>query len=299
VGGTAPPFTAVALWTFSRILRFAYEVILLDMYPDGLVAIGALSDTSPLTRTWRALNRLSYRAAARVIVIGRDMTELLQQRYRLDPSRVTYIPHWASVEVDEMEMNGRHPPPSEPDLPDRFIVQYSGNMGLWHDMDSLVRAADLVRDNPYIHFLFIGKGRRRASAERLGRELDVDNITWLEFLPRDQLPASLIRCDAALISLRAGMEGVAVPSKLYGILAAGRPVIAQVPRHSEVAYAVQEESCGIVVEPGDTEGLADAVRRLASTPLLARDMGERARHAYETRYTIDQAVRAYRTIWEA
>jgi glycosyltransferase involved in cell wall biosynthesis len=161
----------------------------------------------------------------------------------------------------------------------------------------LVRAAELLRDEPHIHFLFIGKGMRRTGAEALTHSLKLTNITWRNFLPREQLPESLVNCDAALISFRSGLEGTAVPSKLYGILASGRPVIAQVPAASEVAYTVDEERCGVVVPPGDAAALASAIKVLAADPDATRAMGERARAAYDAKYSIEHAANAYAAMW--
>jgi glycosyltransferase involved in cell wall biosynthesis len=119
----------------------------------------------------------------------------------------------------------------------------------------------------------------------------------MDFLPREQLSRSLVNCDAALISLRAGLEGVAVPSKLYGILAAGRAVVAQVPSGSEVALAIVDADCGFVVQPGDAQGLAIAIRGLATDRQVTADMGKRARDAYLSTYTIENAAENFVTIW--
>jgi glycosyltransferase involved in cell wall biosynthesis len=297
VGGTDPPFTPIALWLLSQIGRFDYELILTDLYPDGLVGIERLADSSPLTRIWRALNRRSYSDARRITVIGRDMVTRLHRQYGIDPAKVTYIPHWGTPEVDGMQATSQRPLLEQLGLQDKFVVQYSGNMGLWHDMDALVRAAYELRDDPGIHLLFIGTGRRRHAAQQLCRELGLTNITWLDFLPPEQLADGLSSCDAALISFRKGLEGVAVPSKLYGILASGRPIIAQVPPESEVAYTVREEDCGLVVEPGDVDGLADAIRTLAADPRLVDRMGANGRSAYRSKYTINQAASAFRELW--
>jgi glycosyltransferase involved in cell wall biosynthesis len=183
-------------------------------------------------------------------------------------------------------------------LQDKFVVQYSGNMGLWHDMDALVQAAHALRDDPRIHFVFIGKGRRRHAAQLLSQHLGLGNITWLDFLPPEQLAEGLSSCDVALISFRRGLEGVAVPSKLYGILASGRPVVAQVPRECEVGYTVAEEDCGLVVEPGDVTGLVEAIRTLAADPCLAERMGANAVSAYRSKYTIECAASAFKELWQ-
>jgi colanic acid biosynthesis glycosyl transferase WcaI len=297
VGGTDPPFTPIALWGLSLMARFGYEEIVLDLYPDGLVGLGSLRATSPVVRLWTTLNRRAFRHARRLIVIGRDTTERLVSHYGVDRARVAYIPHWATMEVEREPLPDGRRLLSNLGIADRFVVQYSGNMGLWHDIDTLVRAAEALRDDPRIHFLFIGKGMRRAGAEALASSLKLTNITWLDFLPREQLPESLVNCDAALISFRSGLEGTAVPSKLYGILASGRPVIAQVPAASEVAYTVEEERCGVVVPPGNAAALASAITTLAADRNATRAMGERARAAYEAKYTIQHATDAYAAMW--
>jgi glycosyltransferase involved in cell wall biosynthesis len=296
-GVTSPPFGAHLLWLASRIARFRYQYMFLDIYPEALFALGRLNPQSVVARCWMALNRLSYRGASMVAVLGRDMIPLLQDHYGIPPSRISYIPHWSAAEVERPTPFNENTLAARLGLREKFVVQYSGNMGLLHDIDGLVRAADRLRDDPRIHFLFIGKGRRRAAAERLARDLDVRNITWLDFAPRECLPETLGCCHAALISLRRDMEGVAVPSKLYGILASGRAVVAQVPRASEIARVVEEEGCGIVVEPDDVTGLAEAIRMLASSPERVERMGVNAFRAYRSRYSLQTAVSAFEQLW--
>jgi glycosyltransferase involved in cell wall biosynthesis len=297
-GVTSPPFNAQLLWAASWIGRFRYQYMFLDIYPEALCALGCLDSRSLLARGWRFFNRLSYRRASALVVLGRDMIPLLARQYSIHPDRVTYIPHWSVVEGEEPIPFSANRLAGRLGIQDKFVVQYSGNMGLLHDMETLVRAAHRLRDDDQIHFLFIGKGRRRRAAETLARELDLPNVTWLEFVPRAQLHEALSCCHAALISLRRGMEGVAVPSKLYGILASGRTVLAQVPRESEIAYVVEEEQCGLVVEPDDTEGLAQAIQRLASNPELTRELSANARRAYASKYTLQQAVDAFDKLWD-
>ncbi|HLJ69267.1 MAG TPA: glycosyltransferase family 4 protein [Chloroflexota bacterium] len=297
VGGTDPPFTAVALWLLSRVRRITYQCLILDVYPDGLVALGRLRERSVAVRIWRAANRRSFRHAARVLVIGRDMRRLLCRDYGVEPARVDYVPHWAPAETEAAA-----PPPRGRLLEDLgiercFVVQYSGNMGLWHDIEGLVRAAHHLRLDRGIHFLLIGNGRRRGPAEALARGLGLTNVTWLNIVPRCRLPVTLASCDAALISFRPGLAGVAVPSKLYGVLASGRPVLAQVPDDSEVAYVVREERCGLVVPPGDAGALAEAIRTLASDRDLTAAMAANAFAAYRRTYTLAHATARFDRIW--
>jgi glycosyltransferase involved in cell wall biosynthesis len=156
-----------------------------------------------------------------------------------------------------------------------------------------------LREDPAIHFLFIGAGIKRAGAEKLAGGLQLRNITWLPYQNRDDLRDSLACCHVALISQREGLEGVAVPCKLYGILASARPVVAQVPQASETALVVKEEECGVVVRPNDPQALADAIVTLVRDPKRSAAMGQRGFAAYRAKYTLEKAVETFEVAWRA
>lgn len=295
-GVTNPPFQVQLLWLISIIRRLPFQYMLLDAYPEALVALG-MKRESLTARLWFWSNKLAYRRAEKLIVLGRDMIPLLKNNYGISEDQIIYVPHWSAVELQQPLPIEKSAMLKRIQLEGKHIVQYSGNMGMWHDINSLVEAANLLKDDPSIHFLFIGNGARLSEAEELSRKIGLNNLTWHDFVPIEQLWDSLSTCHVALISLRAGFEGVAVPSKLYGILATGRALIAQVPRESEVAYVLEEEQCGIVVEPEDTQGIADAVRELASDPERVEAMGRRAFQAYCEKYRQSQAIVAFRKLW--
>lgn len=292
IGVTNPPFLVIWLWALSRVGRFRYEHVVLDAYPEGLIALGRLSRRSALARAWTALNRRAYAAADRIMVIGRDMVPLLSGNYGISPQRFVYLPNWATEDPDDFVPVERAIAAAgiERDL---FVVQYSGNMGLLHDMDTLVRAAAALASNPVFRFHFTGDGARRLGAQRLAEEIGATNVVWGGFVPVEDLPGHLAACHASLISLRSGLEGVAVPSKLYGIMASGRAAVAQVPARSEVALAVEEAGCGVVVEPGDVSGLVAALERLERDRAGTAAMGRRGFEAYRRDYTVARAARAF------
>lgn len=290
---TNPPFAPALVWLCSGWRGWTYDIFLHDLYPDGLVALGQMSPRSLLTRLWTAANRRAFSRARRVLVIGRDMAELCRDRYGVDPEKISIVPSWSPVDFTA------RPAAEETRLWRRlgfngqFVVQYSGNMGLWHDLQSIVEAAGILRDEPGVHFLMIGDGRRRAEAEQLAGRLDLRNMTWLAFQPAEELADSLACCHAAIVSQRAGLEGVAVPSKLYGILASGRAVLAQVPATSETACVVREKECGIVIPPGDAAALAAAIRRMRDDPEATGRMARRAAETGATQYTLAAATEKF------
>lgn len=296
-GITNPPFNAVLIWIASLVRQFRYQYMILDAYPEGLIALGRLDAGSPFARFWFVANRRAYRRASKMVVLGRDMVPVLVANYGIDPQRCVYIPHWSAAEHAEIRPIEASRSLARLGLADKFVVQYSGNMGLWHDMLALVQAADRLREHPEVHFLFIGGGIRRAEAESLARDKKLANITWRDFVPLDELDDSLSGCHVALISLRSGLEGVAVPCKLYGILAVGRAVLAQVPPQSEVALTVEEFHCGVVVPPGDVTALADAILRMSKDREETAAMGRRGRESYLTHYRLEQGKAAFAALW--
>ena len=291
---TNPPFLPIWASFIRRLCGGRYALEIQDLYPDGLVALGVMREGT-IAKVWRFLNRAAFRKAEFIVVLGRDMAERLQSTYGQASEKIRVIPHWSPVEPPTETPAEATALVQEFGLENRFVIQYSGNMGLWHDLEQIVEAADILQQREDIYFLMVGGGRRRASAECLSTERRLANIRWLPFQPAERLVDSLSACHAALISQREGLEGSAVPCKLYGILASGRAVIAAVPENSEIARVVREEECGLVVSPGDAEMLARAVVSLADDPVRTREMGRRAREAYLRKYTLTRALDRFET----
>ena len=296
LGVTNPPFVGPLLWFCSRLRKFSYDYMLLDIYPEGVIALGNLSPKSFLSSLWKLVNKWAYRASERIVVLGRDMIPLVAKGYGIPEERFVYIPHWSAVDIErplgfkDTQLTKRL------GLEKKFVIQYSGNMGLWHDMDTIVRAAELLKDRSDIHFLLIGDGRRRRQAEKLSGDLSLNNVTWHVFVPIEELRDSLSSCHMAIISLRQGLEGVAVPCKLYGILASGRAILAQVPPASEVGLTVHESDCGIVVDFAP-ESLADSIRIMAENRQAVEKQGHNGFAAYKNKYRVEQAEAAFRLLW--
>jgi glycosyltransferase involved in cell wall biosynthesis len=198
---------------------------------------------------------------------------------------VVIIPNWA---------DGRqvYPVPREENelirslgIGDQFIVQYSGNIGKFHEIDTILRAAADLKHESFF-FLFIGTGAQAFQVEQAMRNPGPGNIELLPFQPREMLGTTLTACDVGLVTLRQGLSGLATPSKLYGILAAGKPVIVIGPEDCEPAYVVRENRCGMVVPPGDAPALAAALRELKQDPELKEQLGVAARKAFERSFDL-------------
>ena len=231
----------------------------------------------------------------KLAILGRDMIPRLQKNHQITEKKLTYIPRWSAIEVkiplafDESQFTQKW------SLQDKFVVQYSGNMGPRHDMITFVHTARKLRKQTQIQFVFIGGGIQRKIAERLSKKLAIPNIQWENFVPFTELTHSLAACHLSLLSLNQGLEGIAAPCKLYGILASGRAVIAQVPENSEIAMVVREHECGVVVPPGNEKQLSETILTLLNDRAKVDSMGKKAFQAYQQHYRLQHAVTAFQS----
>lgn len=289
VAFTTPPFIA-QLALLNRRLRGSKSVLwLMDMYPDVAVACGVMKPGSPLTRFFDRLNRRILRKSDAVVVLGRCMERLVLDK-GADPERVTRIPVWADTSGIAPVAHDENPFRAELGLPDNaFVVMYSGNWGIAHDAETICAAMKSVAENPPrddagaeipVRFVFIGGGKRRPEVEAFIDEHGLgEHARYLDYLPRDQIRYSLGAADVHLITVREGLEGMIVPSKLFGIMAAGRASIYLGSPESEIARILSETESGRVFAEGESEAVAEAIRALALDRDHAVAMGDRARAA--------------------
>jgi len=289
IGVTNPPFNAHVLSLTSKFRGRSFDYILLDLHPEGLVKTGVLKENSYAEKFWIRLNQTSYSKAERLYVIGRDMKKLVQENYSLPSTELIYMPHWSVNEGSEYIEFSDSRFTKALAIEEKFVVQYSGNMGLWHDMDTLVRAASKLLDQKHIQFVFVGGGMRFSSAQSLAEELECENIMWRDFVDESDLHESLSACHLALITLSAGLEGVAVPCKLYGILASGRAVLSVSPAQSEVALTLDDHKCGVNILPGEVDQIVEIIKILSKDTKKVREMGLNGFEACRTRFSIQEA----------
>ena len=224
------------------------------------------------------LNRLLLRRASRIIALGDTMASRLVEGKGADPARITVIHNWAdTAAIVPSDKNNAFAVAHG--LADRFVVLHAGNIGMSQNLDVVIDAAERLRSRPDILLLFIGDGNRRAALEAMVAARGLSNVRFLPFQPRDQLRWTYASSDLCLVSLKPGLAGYIVPSKLYPILAAGRPYVAAVEASSEVAALTARHDCGAVVTPGDADALASAILALAADSARRAAMGASARAA--------------------
>jgi glycosyltransferase involved in cell wall biosynthesis len=281
-----PPFLGLLGAVLRRWHGCKMVNYLQDLHPEVGLILGRLRP-GPLTAALRVTTQIGLRAADRVVVLGEDMRRRVIGR-GVRAERVAVIPNWSDTAAV------RPGPPSRElraawGVGDAFVVMYSGNLGLSQNLDQIVAAAERMAGEP-VAFVFVGEGASKERLQKTVAERGLRNVRFFPYAPKERLGESLGAADLHLVTLQAGLAGYIVPSKLYGILAAGRPYVAAVDAGGETAAVTERAGCGLRVDPDSPDQLAAAIRWCVAHPAEAADMGRRGRALAETEF--DRGVSA-------
>jgi len=271
---TDPPMVGAVGLAVARRFRAPLLVISEDVFPEIATKLGRLEN--PLVvGTLRRLVQLYLKRADRIVAIGDTMRRRLEEKGAAR-ERIRVIPNWidtraVSPQPRDNEWARAH------GLAGTFVVMHSGNVGHAQNLDVLVRATTFLRDLERLQVVIIGFGARHAYTVALARRLEADKVRFLPYQPREVLALSLSSADLHFVGLVKGLAGYVVPSRLYGIMAAGRPAIVAADPESETARLVAEVGCGIVIPPGRPELVALAVRDAYEGRFDLEEMGRRGR----------------------
>ncbi|HEY7794108.1 MAG TPA: glycosyltransferase family 4 protein [Gaiellaceae bacterium] len=290
---TDPPIVGDVGLVVARAKRAPLLVISEDVFPEIATQLGRL--TNPiLVRVLARLVSLYLRRADAIVAIGDRMRERLLAK-GAPAERVTVIPNW--VDTTAITPQPRDNAWSrEKGLHDRFVVMHSGNVGHAQNLDTLVAATTFLRDLDELIVPVIGFGARSAEIEALARRVGADRLRFFEYQPREVLSESLSAAHVHYVGLARGLSGYVVPSRLYGILAAGRPVLVAADEDSETARLVREVGCGIVLPPDRPELVAQAIREAHDGAHDLEAMGRRGREYVVAEADRSVAVERYRSV---
>ena len=307
-----------ALWMALRLPRQDVTIALTDPPIIGLAALAArpkrgmiffcqdiFPEVAGLLQDFRSplvnaildrINRFLVQRAARIVALGDTMASRLVHGKGADPEKITVIHNWADTSAI-VPSDKQNPFSVANGLHDRFVLLHAGNIGLSQNLDVVIEAAARLKARADIVILFIGDGTYLDTLESKAGERGLANVRFLPFQPREAMRWTYATSDVCLVSLKPGLAGYIVPSKLYPILAAGRPYIAAVESISEVAALTERHRCGVVVPPGDVAALTSAIERLAADRHERESMGSRARVAAEL-FARDRQVAAHAQVIE-
>jgi colanic acid biosynthesis glycosyl transferase WcaI len=294
LGMTDPPFEGIVA-AFVSLLKgkpFVYNVR--DLYPDMAVG-GSIVRAGPLTRVWETLHRWALRRASRVVVLGEDM----RARIVAKGAKAERV----SVVRDGAEICKAGPAfPVDPEVVHairgqfKFVLLHAGNLGFYGAWDTLIDAAGRLADEG-IGLIFVGDGSQRGQIEAAAA--GCENVRFLPFFPASKIASVLASADAHVVTVKRGLEGVIVPSKMYGILAAGKPIVAVAARETDVAKIGEDRGFAVSAEPDDPLQVAHKVRQLFRNPETLGQMGQAARAAANDYDRVSELRKFVRIIDEA
>ncbi len=289
---TTPPFIAL-VGVMLKVLKGTRVVYwTMDLYPDVAVAGAILRKGSWSWRLFSALDRLCLRESDRVVALGPCMERvLLEKGARQESIRV--IPPWSASDEVPAQGGAANPLRARWNLGDRLTILYAGNFGLGHEMEALAQAIELLRDDDRIRWLLIGSGKAKPALEARVRACGASNVVLAGPLPRHDLPALLDSGDLHLVTHLPGWEGLLVPSKFFGVLAAGKPVIWVGPAGTICGQIIKRFDCGFEIRPEDGRGLADRIIWALDHRDACRAAGTSGRRAHDEEYCARRACQRW------
>lgn len=301
---SSPPVLGGLIGTIGKMLKNTKHVYTIhDFNPEQAEAI-SYTRQKWIFRLARYFDNVSCRFSDHVITVGRDMQQTLIRRLggkRLPDNSV--INNWMD-EKEIIPLPKTHPAVarfiSEHGLENKFIVMYSGNLGLYYDLENLIQVCRRFAGHPDIVFVFIGDGAVKSTMQNYVQEHGLDRVYFLPFQPRSDIKFSLNAADVHLVVNQKGIKGVSVPSKIYGVMAAAKPVIGVLEQGSEASELIQTSGCGVVREPQQYNEIADSIERLY---LMDDDaltqMGDNGRRYLEQHLTKELSIMKYKGILQS
>ncbi len=289
-----PILPLIAAWA-SKIFRIKFIFVCYDVYPEMASLTNSISENGLIYKIMLFVNKRVFHNAAKVVVLSNEMKEyLLKNREISDSTKVVVIPNWYEYEpVKELVKSHLNELFLDLEPKNNFIVSYLGNIGISQDLDTILDAIRFLRNENSIKFIFAGHGNKIGLLKKTVCEEHLDKVTIYDFLHNDDYEDALNISDLFIVSLAKGLTGLAVPSRTYSFMAAGKPILTLMDSISDISKDLMNNNAGFAIDIGDPSSLAKAILKLKSDEKLKLKMGINSRRIYEEKYTISKGVAKY------
>jgi glycosyltransferase involved in cell wall biosynthesis len=289
---TTPPFLPILGAILHTLFKVPYVCLIYDLYPDVVVELGVIPRKHWIAKLWNWTNRFTWSKAQQIIVLSDSMKARVTSQYPAAEHKIKVIHNWSDPDWIKPIPKENNWFAQEHGLTDKFTVLYSGNMGRCHDVDTILETAILLKEES-VQFVFIGGGAGFEACKKQAEVMQLKNCLFLPYVSRKDLPYSLAAADLSLVSMKANMEGVIAPSKLYSVMASGRPVAAICPAESYLRQLIHDARCGDTFINGDSPGLANFILQLAENIQVAGALGTSGREYLCRHFTVDIIAEQY------
>lgn len=284
---TNPPFMPLAAWLLHRWQQRPYAILEWDIYPHILVPMGKVTAHNPFYRLWQGWHRRALTAARLVITLGEHMAGVLQTTANQPNLPIEIIPNWIDTGWIRPQPRAANPFAGQHGLDERLTVLYSGNLGATHAIETILAVAEQLRGNDNIRFLVIGEGTKQPLVEAAINSGRTPNLRLLPLQPKDMLPQTLTSADVAIVTLAEGYEGLAMPSKLYAMLAAGNAILGISRPPNDIEATLARHQCGVNFRPEAVSAIADWLVAMDSNRAQLAQLRNRARQAAVNHYSTE------------
>ena len=268
-----------------------------DFNPEQTMAVG-YSTNKLLLNTVMAVDKFSCKKADEVIVVGRDMQETLRKRFNNKKvPKNTFINNWTNEkEIQPLEQNHHKIVAFKEkyNLQDKFIIMYSGNIGLYYDLENIIKVIGKFKNREDVVFAFVGDGTVKGKIESYVNENKLENVTFIPYQDKTDLIYSLNAADIHWVVNAKGIKGVSVPSKLYGVMASGKPVLGVLDKGSEARLIVEECNCGVCIEPENYSEIYNKINYILENKTIIKSLGANGRTYLEKNLTKDVSINKYK-----
>ncbi|MBW4671838.1 MAG: glycosyltransferase family 4 protein [Cyanomargarita calcarea GSE-NOS-MK-12-04C] len=293
---TAPSLPVCIPTTVLALLHNCPVVLnLQDILPDAAVHVGLLKNKFVI-RLFSALEKFAYYTATKISVIADGFVENLLAK-GVNPDKIVQIPNWVDVNFIRHEAKENNAFRATHNLDGKFVVSYSGNIALTQGLETVIKAAALLRDTPDIVFMIVGEASCLQRLQQECQEYGADNVLLLPFQPREKLPVMLAAADVGLVVQKKNVISFNMPSKIQVLLASGRAIVASVPDNGTAARAIKQSGGGVVVPPEDAQALADSILELYKQPEKVKTLGYNSRKFAVEQYSFEQALNHYESLF--
>ena len=281
-----PPVLPLVAAAANKIFKTKVIFVSYDVYPEIACRTGTLTESSAIVRGLQLVNRMFFKQLSKVVALSSEMKEYLVSNRSIAPDQVEVIPNWHEDEgVPDKAQSGENSLFRHLGVGNRMIVSYFGNLGICQDLSTMLSAADILRHDHDINFVFAGHGNKMNELRIAVEQQGLTNISVFDFLHGQDYRDALSMSDCFMVSLERGLAGLAVPSKTYGYMMAGRPVIAIMDQDTDIARELLENEAGFSIRVGDGGALANALRTLRDDRDKRNRIGHNVRQLFLSKYT--------------
>jgi glycosyltransferase involved in cell wall biosynthesis len=293
---TNPPFLGILMIVINKILKLPYVLVVYDIYPQILSKLNILSSDSFLYKCWVRINVKVYNNASKIISIGRDMTGILENEMKIDDkSKIILIHNWADARTVYPVLEKNNQFIINNNLVNKKVLLYSGTLGSTHNIEDILKSASELSTYEEILFLFIGSGSKVKLVENYILFSGNHNVKLLDFQPIETLSYTLSSAFISFVCLDSSFTGLSVPSKSYGILASGVPIVGLIDSNSEIALMINEHNCGVVWNKRSKKTLSQVILDLVNDQIKLDQYKKNALNAFINNFQIDISVEKYKT----